>query len=177
MPPSSISLNLQPWQSFYSTLAAVAATLAGLLFVALSLNLDLLERAEHEHTTRIARQTFAMFLSVLVGALLLLMPQQTRVGLELSVGLIGAIGLVGAAMSVVQTWRAAPATASRREALRRFGWSLAVFLALAVAAVGVLRHWPWVLHWIGIILVALLLGAVRRAWYLLVTVRLLEREG
>lgn len=69
----SIPLNLQPWQSFYSTLAAVAATLAGLLFVALSLNLELLVRAEHEHTARIARQTFTMFLSVLVGALLLLM--------------------------------------------------------------------------------------------------------
>ncbi len=80
-------------------------------------------------------------------------------------------------MFIVQTWRAAPATASRREALRRFGWSLAVFLALVATAIGVLRHWPWVLHWIGIILVALLLGALRRAWYLLVTVRLLEREG
>ena len=80
-------------------------------------------------------------------------------------------------MFLFQTWRAAPGTASRREALRRFGWSLAVFLALAVAAIGVLRHWPWVLHWIGVILVVLLLGAVRRAWYLLVTVRLLEGEG
>jgi hypothetical protein len=173
----SIPLNLQPWQSFYSTLAAVAATLAGLLFVALSLNLDLLERTEHEHTARIARQTFTMFLSVLVGALLLLMPQETRFGLELNVGVIGAIGLAGATMFLVQTWRAAPATASRRGALRRFGWSLAVFLALAIAAIGVLRRWPWVLHWIGIILVVLLLGAVRRAWYLLVTVRLLDREG
>jgi phosphotransferase system glucose/maltose/N-acetylglucosamine-specific IIC component len=173
----SVPLDLQPWQSFYATLAAVAATLAGLLFVALSLNFELFVRAEHEHTARIARQTFAMFLSVLLVALLLLMPQETRFGLELKVGLSGAIGLAGATMYLVQSWRAAPATAFRREALRRFGWSLAVFLALAVAAIGVLRHWPWVLHWIGLILVALLLAAARRAWYLLVTVRLLDREG
>ena len=174
---ASPALDLQPWQSFYAALATAAATLAGLLFVALSLNLELFVRAEHEHTARIARQTFTMFLSVLLIALLLLMPQETRFGLELKVGLIGALGLAGATIFLVQSWGAAPATALRREALRRFGWSLAVFLALAVAAIGVLRHWPWVLHWIGLILVTLLLAAARRAWYLLVTIHLLEGEG
>lgn len=91
----------------------MAATLAGLLFVALSFNLELLARAEHEPTHRIATEAFTMFLYVLLVALL-------------------------------------------------------------VTAMGVLRQWPWVLHWAGIVLIVLLFAAVRRAWYLLVTVRRLE---
>ncbi len=34
-----------------------------------------------------------------------------------------------------------------------------------------LRHWPWAFHWLGSILVALVVVAEWRAWYLLVTVQ------
>jgi modulator of FtsH protease len=170
----SVPLDLQPWQSFYTTLAAVAATLAGLLFVALSFNLELLARAEHEPTNRIATEAFTMFLYVLLVALLVLMPHETRLGLVVKLAAIGVVGLGGAIAFAVQTWRGAPGSVLHQQALRRFAWSGVVFLALLVTAMGVLRHWPWVLHWAGIALIVLLFAAVRRAWYLLVTVRRLE---
>lgn len=167
-PPELVS-----WQSFFATLASATATLAGLLFVALSINLELLMRDEHEHTKRVATQTFAMFLYVLIVALLLLMPHGTRLELALEVAAVGLVGLAGATGLLLQTFRASPGTAFRQHALQRFAGSLAVFLAMVLAAVGVLRHWPWAIHWLGIVLVGLLVVAARRAWYLLVTVRLL----
>jgi hypothetical protein len=169
-PPELVS-----WQSFFGTLAAATATLAGLLFVALSINLELLMRDEHQHTQRVATQTFAMFLYVLIVALLLLMPHGTRLELALEVAAVGIVGLAGAVGLLLPTFRASPGTAFRRHALQRFAGSLAVFLAMVLAAVGVLRHWPWAIHWIGFVLIGLLVLASRRAWYLLVTVRLLGR--
>ncbi len=167
--------ELESWQSFFATLASATATLAGLLFVALSISLELLVRDEHQHTQRVATQTFAMFLYVLIVALLLLMPHGTRLELALEVAAVGFLGLAGAMGLLSRTLRASPDTTFRRYALQRFAGSLAVFLAMVLAAVGVLRHWPWAIHWIGFVLVGLLVVASRRAWYLLVTVRLLGR--
>src|SRR6266540_483638 len=98
---------------------------------------------------RVATQTFAMFLYVLIVALLLLMPHGTRLELALEVAAIGVVGLASAMGLLVRTFQASPGTAFRRQALQRFAGSLAVFLAMVLAAVGVLRHWPWAIHWIG----------------------------
>lgn len=168
LPPELVS-----WQSFFATLASATATLAGLLFVALSFNLELLLRDEHEHSKRIATETFALFLYVLIVALLLLMPHSTRLELALEVAAVGVVGLANAMRRLVQTFQTSPGTAFREHALQRFTASMSVFLAMVVAAFGVLRHWPWAIHWLGMVLVGLLIVAARRAWYLLVTIRLL----
>jgi modulator of FtsH protease len=170
----SVSLDLAPWQGFYTALAAAAATLAGLLFVALSFNLELLARAEHEHTNRVATHAFAIFLYVLLVALLLLMPHGTRPQLVATLVAVGLVGLGGAAAFAWQTRRGAAGNLLRRAALRWFAGSGVAFVALIIAAVGVARHWPLVLHWVGLVLIVLLFAAVQRSWYLLVTVRLLE---
>jgi modulator of FtsH protease len=172
--PSISSVDLGPWQSFYTALAATSATLAGLLFVALSFNLELLGRAEHEHTHRTASHAFATFLYVLLIALVLLMPHATRAELVVTLAVVGLVGLGGAIALWWQTRRGASRSLHRRAALRWLAWSGSVFLALLIAAVGVARHWPWVLHWLGLVLIVLLFAAVQRCWYLLVTVRLLE---
>jgi hypothetical protein len=172
--PSISSVDLGPWQSFYTALAATSATLAGLLFVALSFNLELLGRAEHEHTHRTASQAFATFLYVLLIALVLLMPHPTREALVVALAVVGLVGLGGALALGWQTRRGASRTVHGRAALRWLAWSGSVFLALLLAAVGVARRWPWVLHWVGLVLIVLLFAAVQRCWYLLVTVRLLE---
>jgi hypothetical protein len=103
--------ELVAWQSFFATLAAATATLAGLLFVALSLNLELLMRDEHQHAKRVATQTFAMFLYVLIVALLLLMPHGTRLELALEVAAVGVVGLAGALVLLLRTFRASPGMA------------------------------------------------------------------
>jgi len=57
---------LQAWLAFYTTIASAAATLAGLLFVSLSLNRQRLD----DQARMAARRTFANLIDVLVLALI-----------------------------------------------------------------------------------------------------------
>jgi hypothetical protein len=57
------------WQIFYATIAAAAATLVGLLFVAMSLNVDLFTSNENIGLRVLSRQTFSNFLFIIVFAL------------------------------------------------------------------------------------------------------------
>ena len=62
------------WSSFFIALAEVAATLAGLSFVAVSAHPSILRTV---HTRYKAQRTLLTFVVVLVGALILAMPQQS----------------------------------------------------------------------------------------------------
>src|ERR1700742_202094 len=66
--------GVQPWQQFYEMLGGVAATLLGLLFVAVSLNAERILSAAHEHSRRLAEQAFQNYLAVLVVSLFVEMP-------------------------------------------------------------------------------------------------------
>ena len=62
------------WQPFFNAVAGIAATLAGLLFVALSLNRDKITGPENHLLLRVARRTFGDLIFALFIALLFLMP-------------------------------------------------------------------------------------------------------
>ncbi len=66
--------QVERWHDFYLMAGTAAVTLAGLLFVALSLHLDLLVEAGHEHLLGLSRATLTTFVSVLIASLLMLVP-------------------------------------------------------------------------------------------------------
>jgi hypothetical protein len=70
----SFTDSLTKWQPFFSTIAAVAATLAGLLFVSLSLNREKITAQENRLLLRLARRSFGDFMYALFIALMFLMP-------------------------------------------------------------------------------------------------------
>ena len=74
------------WQALYATVGGSVATLTGLLFIGLSLNLRTIVRVPM-HRAR-AREAFGGLLSLLVLSLLMLIPGQDRhvLGSELIVG-------------------------------------------------------------------------------------------
>lgn len=76
----SVSPSLAPfpaaWSSFFIAIAEVAATLAGLSFVAVSAHASILRAAPTRYK---AQRTLLTFVVVLVGALILAMPQQPAV--------------------------------------------------------------------------------------------------
>ena len=141
---------LRDWQLFYATSATACATLVGLLFVAVSLNRDVLSREDGGERMWIARQTFYQFLMLFLLALLLLAPHRspTSVGLTL-------LGFGGFwSFGVVRAFRTS--IGMRRQPLslegfvRGFGLSFVSLLAVfAVAAAmllgqfGVLSGWWW----------------------------------
>ncbi len=75
------------WQPFFITVATVAATLVGLLFVSLSINRDTITSESNRHLLRLARRSFSDFIFVLLIALFFLIPLQSghTLGIELVV--------------------------------------------------------------------------------------------
>jgi cytochrome bd-type quinol oxidase subunit 2 len=89
---------LQPWQTFYSTIATAAATLAGLLFVSLSLNRDRLDA----RAKLFAQSTFANLINVLVLALIFLIPHQQASGLSIA---LFSFGLASFVSTLIQSFK------------------------------------------------------------------------
>jgi len=71
------------WQPFFTTVATVAGTLVGLLFISLSINRDAIT-ANHTQF-RLARRSFSDFIFILLIALFFLIPLQGgfHLGIEL----------------------------------------------------------------------------------------------
>ena len=162
--------TLAHWHDFYLAAGGAAATLVGLLFVALSLHLRTV--ASQPDVKGLARVTLTDFICVLLTALFVLVPtaQASSTGLEL---------LAVAAVNTLRTGLIAMEAFGRERGgalhptllFRRFGLSLACSLGLAaVGALFVLGQPDNALGWLVGVTIALLLIALRNTWDLLVTV-------
>lgn len=65
---------MQAWFGFYSAVGGFAATLLGLLFVAISVNAATILGDGHENSRRLAEQAFQNYLAVMIVALLAIFP-------------------------------------------------------------------------------------------------------
>jgi hypothetical protein len=65
---------MQIWFEFHSVMAGAAATLMGLLFVAVSINAPAILGEVHQNAKRLAEQAFQNYLAVLMVSLLALFP-------------------------------------------------------------------------------------------------------
>jgi hypothetical protein len=159
--------SLQAWQAFYSTVATAAATLTGLLFVALSLNLDILS-TQHADRMRVARRAFGDFLYVLMIALTFLVPSPVPAGLAIALFVLGAargIGLIRLAMEI-------PRRKSRRhdiaQLVREFALPLVASLGLLAVALAIVFGYTDAFFALVGVIAALLATASWNAWALLV---------
>src|ERR1700761_8456803 len=76
------SYNPADWASFFTALISAAAALTGLLFVAVSINLDRILKGGRFLPAR-AAETLAVLLLVVIGSAVTLIPQDTRlIGVE-----------------------------------------------------------------------------------------------
>lgn len=76
----SFASSVASWQSFYMLAGTASATLIGLLFVAVSLHIDLIGKPDSSSILSRAWRTFTHFILV---ALLFLVPHQDPEGLGL----------------------------------------------------------------------------------------------
>ena len=158
------------WQTFYFTLATVAATLMGLVFVAVSLHLrEFTDKARPELQT-LAYKTFTSFVNLLLYALFFLVPHATPLLLALTVGATAliALGTLGRrtpafGRQVLQTW-----------GRHFFFWRFLVpgTCHVLVAAVALTLYWGATTYLFGMVaaLLVLLIVTARNAWDLLVQV-------
>src|SRR4029077_3325685 len=90
------------WHDFYVTMGTASASLIGLLFVALSLNLDSIIGDSRDDLRAFAEQAFSSFSTVLLIAVFFLIPQG-------SAGFLGALYVVLGLIAGSRLLRRAPA--------------------------------------------------------------------
>lgn len=164
---------IQPWQAFYAAVSGATATLVGLLFVSLSLNLDLVAGKEHADTRTLAIQTFSNFIYVLAISLVFLIPNPSPSGLGITFLIFGALGTIDVVRSIVSgahgggyRWR------TRAQRLRFIGGRylllLASYLTLALVAIDLWTGDTSNLGWVLFVIFSLLISGTVTAWNLLI---------
>lgn len=169
----SYEAQVAGWHDFYIVAGAASATLVGLLFVGLSLHLQIVVSALEVRS--LARVTLANFGAVLVVALFMVIPQGPSAAGSQLVG-AGVVSLVVAAPSLVGAvrsgdWSFDMRLIQRVRVMLRFGFSALGYLAIVVA--GILLLASSLSPAFGLLLVtivALLVISLRNTWDLLVTV-------
>jgi hypothetical protein len=158
------------WHDFFLLVGGAAATLMGLLFVGLSLNLDLLRRKTHDDLQEIAAQTGNNFFYPLLYAIIFLVPGQTRLSLGLCVLIVSCFAEIGTIDHLVKTRKKAR-SAGIPALTRRFTLPLTALGLMILIAIGVLAGEPRSLYGAVLAIVFLLVAAVQNAWDLLLNVR------
>jgi hypothetical protein len=147
-----------------------AVTLAGLLFVALSLHLDRLVEESHEHLLALARVTLLSFTFVLIGSMFMLVPAAGR----------HQTAILLAAMAVAGLWftfrltRAArhhdEAGFSRAQIRKRIMFPTIAYVLILLTAAGVWVGVPEMLYMMIGAMCMILGNAAGTSWELLVQI-------
>lgn len=162
--------TFESWHDFYLTMGTASASLIGLLFVALSLNLDAITGESRDDLRAFAEQAFNSFSSVLLIAVFFLIPEHGSSvlgGLYLLLGVVGGSRMLRRAPAV---WRGRRRDRLGQAVFWRFVLPAAAMLGLMAAGLGLLLGKPDALYWLVTVIIGLLLSAARSSWDLLVKV-------
>ncbi len=152
------------WSDLFVAAAGASAALAGLLFVAVSINLDRI--IGEEGLPERALEAVLMLVAVLVVSIIGLIPGQSRgaFGAELFV----TAGILG--FAVLRPIRVRPAHAPRNYLLGRWALRLGGTVPLIVGAGSVMNGNGGGLYWVVAGIVFAILAAIANAWVLLVEI-------
>jgi hypothetical protein len=164
--------QLRDWQIFYSTVALASVTLAGLLFVSLSLHHEAIKSGQDARMLRLARGSFGDFLYLLMLGLVFLVPHQAPFGLAVALFVLGAARGVGILREVLRLIRSRGGWQNGNKVLREIALPGLASLGLIAVGVEVLRGEMLAMYALVFVVAALLATASWSAWLILV-----EEEG
>jgi hypothetical protein len=154
------------WHELFVAMAGAAAALAGLLFVAVSINLS--EILKSRMLPRRAVEALAIMVTAVIVSVLILTPGQTStaLGTELLI-----VGVLGGSVLVIARLRTPTAgtDAMHRTVFPMVGLVLS-YTPIAIAGLSLLIKQGGGLYWLVPALVIGLLVAVTNAWVLLVEI-------
>ena len=166
---------LAEWTAFYALMGGAAATLLGLLFVSVSLRLNIFHQRQVADVRDFAAFTFGTFLVAIAVAGLAIAPHAHRFTLALSLLLVGIAGFFAIAV-IARLWIRlnVPATGARPGSApdERRGWAYLLGMGgpytglLAVAAL-LWRSHPSALGWLAVVEGWLLVTGTVAAWVML----------
>lgn len=155
------------WNDFAVAVAGAAAALSGLLFVAVSINIERILSIPSLPPR--AAQTLIMLVAPLVVAVVLLVPEQPRgaLGTELIVG--------GLLLGVILGWLNRPSTQADEET--RVTWLVARYLPslltaslLVIGGITLITEVGGGLYWVAPTVLIAFLAGLANAWVLLVEI-------
>jgi uncharacterized membrane protein len=158
---------MQAWFGFYTAIGGFAATLLGLLFVAVSINAAAVLSETHEHAKRLAEQAFQNYLAVLMVALLAIFPTITIPTLGTTALSATAVWAVWVLIRLYLALTRPHDPESRRQLLRRQMSSLIGFGMLIYAAARMAFGPGDTLNLLAIATMILLFSATISSWQLL----------
>jgi hypothetical protein len=164
---TDFSQIIAEWETFYLLAGTAAATLIGLLFVAVSINIEAFRQRAYADLQLFATLTFNCFFYVLLIALIFLIPGLSALGLGLPLSVLGLLGLGNALLQQ----RRARRFQSRRGATNiasRFLIPIVGLLGLAIAGILLMARIAPSLYAVIVVIVFLLGSASVNAWVLLV---------
>jgi hypothetical protein len=167
---------LDGWHDFYLLVGTASATLVGLLFLALTLNVEILRRDEFGTTRIHARRAFSCFINLLVVSGVLLIPDQSHAGTGIPLAMIGGISLLITVRRMVLGHGTAQSEGIG-EIVRHSGLILIGMLALVVLGICIWAGWDNALNWMPGVVLTLVSAASQGAWELLTVSRVAPGDG
>jgi hypothetical protein len=163
----SVAYDPAEWHDLFVAVGGASAALLGLLFVAVSINLERI--LSYEGLPERALETLALLLGVLVVAIVGLIPAQSTVALGLEM-----LGVSSIVAVIVLRLPAARAEETGKEPLlwriSRIGVRLMGTVPLVIGGLSLVTESGGGLYWIAAGIVLAIVGAVANAWVLLVEI-------
>lgn len=161
---------MQGWFEFYSVIGAAAATLTGLLFVAVSLNVAAIFDEAQGRSRRLAEQAFQNYLAVLLVSLLALFPSMSLAELGLVTLCVTATWGAWVLVRLYQAITRPDGADARWQSLRRHVSSLVGFGMLIFAASRMALNVGDSRNLFAIATIVLLFSAAEVSWELLIRI-------
>ena len=165
---NSFSQAIVDWQGFYALAGAAAATLVGLLFIAVSLHLDIFGDESETELRALAEITLINFLTVLMMALFFLIPHQGRLGLALPLLAIAVFDLLRQTREWIKHIRGTSFRPVAFLAIVRVALPLLYQVTTILVAISILSGYTDSLYWLVWVVVTILLSASMNAWGLMI---------
>jgi hypothetical protein len=158
----------EEWKDLFVAMAGASAALAGLLFVAVSINVERI--VHYKGLPERGVETLALLLTVLVASIAGLMPGQSHVALGLE--LVGIAAALFGVLFALPVTHQLPDDADRPPAWLLSRWLIRLSGSglLAIGAFSELLGFGGGLYWVAAGFVFLTLGAVGNAWVLLIEI-------
>lgn len=163
--------TLQSWQTFYFTTGGASATLVGLMFVALSLGMNLISEVSISSFELFVTPSIFYFVSAMLVSLLMLIPNHAPI---LLAGIIGVIGLVCLIRTARFAWKLTQ-IAKQNQDFNIADWLGQVItpvvnylLLVAVAVCFGINQWSLALTLLWIAVLLLMICGIANTWSLVV---------
>ena len=164
--------RVDEWHDFFLAAAGAAAVLAGLVFVGVSINLDMIMSIPTYGLVGRALEALVLLVGVLILTILLLVPSQGMLlaGAEvLAVGLFDWAAIVIIQLLVLRNWRSLEPT-FRWHFVPRVVLCQVATLPIVAAGIGMMGWGIGGLYWLVVGVVLSFLVAVLDAWVLLIEI-------